>query len=157
MSLYPTRLWAFRDNDCILFILNSPCLGQDKYTRNVCCSNINCVFLRSNRCSRKSIGQDQQTGGEHILVTSPKPVITASRRGMEAASEPSQETRRPISTFSMGMEWGHSRPPVIETFPSLLHRLQGENLLPILASSLTSYQLFIMPELYLSVTVSILS
>ena len=76
---------------------------------------------------------------------------------MEAASEPSQETRRPISTFSMGMEWGHSRPPVIETFPSLLHRLQGENLLPILASSLTSYQLFIMPELYLSVTVSILS
>ena len=104
MSLYPTRLWAFRDNDCILFILNSPCLGQDKYTRNVCCSNINCVFLRSNRCSRKSIGQDQQIGGEHLLVTSPKPVITASRRGMEAASEPSQETRRPISTFSMGMD-----------------------------------------------------
>lgn len=90
------------------------------------------------------------------MVTSPKPVITASRRGMEAASELSQETRRPISTFSMGMEWGHSRPPVTVTFLPLLHRLQGESLLPILASSLTSYQLFIMPELHLSVTVSTL-
>lgn len=48
VSLCPTRLWAFRDSDCMLFTLNLLCLGQNKCTRNVCCSDINCVFLRSN-------------------------------------------------------------------------------------------------------------
>lgn len=57
------------DNEHILFPFNSPCVVQREFARSVCYSDIKYVYLRSNRHSGKSIGQDWQIGNQSDTKT----------------------------------------------------------------------------------------